>query len=296
MTESIAVSSPPAAVLPVTDVVPEEARSAAERREALIVNGLLALLGIMFLAPMLWIFFASVDANASYALSWPHFTLAHFREVTRGDFLLSLVNTLILSLIAAAVSTIAAILGGYALSRRRVPLSDGLMVAILFLTGIPLAIMIVPIFQVYARYDLLNLWATGVFLGVCSLPFALWLIKTGMDAVPKELEEAARMERANVLQVILHVTVPVALPSIFAAVIYSFINAWGAFLPPLVLISDPAQITGPIKIYGLIGNSDIRYGDIAAFSLIYSLPVVVLYVLMSRPFSGGFSMGGAVKG
>jgi multiple sugar transport system permease protein len=296
MTESIAAYPAPTGVLPGTDIVPEETRSAAERREALIVNGLLALLGIMFLAPMLWIFFASVDANASYALSWPRFTLAHLREVTRGDFLLSLVNTLLLSLIASAVSTIAAILGGYALSRRRVPLSDGLMVAILFLTGIPLAIMIVPVFQIYAQYNLLNLWATGVFLGVCSLPFALWLIKTGMDAVPKELEEAARMERANVLQIILYVTVPVALPSIFAALIYSFINAWGAFLPPLVLISDQAQITGPIKIYGLIGNSDIRYGDIAAFSLIYSLPVVVLYVLMSRPFSGGFSMGGAVKG
>ncbi|HWA79366.1 MAG TPA: carbohydrate ABC transporter permease [Acetobacteraceae bacterium] len=296
MTQSIAVRSPATAAQPLAGAVPEETSSAAERRESLIVNGLLAVLGIMFLAPLLWIFFASVDVNASWALSWPHFTLAHFREVTRGDFLVSLVNTLLLSLVASAVSTIAAILGGYALSRRRVPLADGLMVTILFLTGIPLAIMIVPVFQVYAQFNLLNLWATGVFLGVCSLPFALWLIKTGMDAVPKELEEAARMEQASVLQIILYVTVPVALPSIFAALIYSFINAWGAFLPPLVLISDQSQITGPIKIYGLIGNSDVRYGDIAAFSLIYSLPVVILYILMSRPFSGGFSMGGAVKG
>ncbi|HUC17953.1 MAG TPA: carbohydrate ABC transporter permease [Acetobacteraceae bacterium] len=296
MTQSIAAYSPSSTAQPMADVVPEETRSASARRESLIVNGLLALLGILFLAPLLWIFFASVDVNASWALSWPHFTLAHFREVTRGDFLVSLVNTLLLSLVASAVSTIAAILGGYALSRRRVPLADGLMVTILFLTGIPLAIMIVPVFQVYAQFNLLNLWATGVFLGVCSLPFALWLIKTGMDAVPKELEEAARMEQASILQIILYVTVPVALPSIFAALIYSFINAWGAFLPPLVLISDQNQITGPIKIYGLIGNSDVRYGDIAAFSLIYSLPVVILYILMSRPFSGGFSMGGAVKG
>ncbi len=293
MTESIAAYPAAAAVV---RAVPEETRSGAERREALVLNFILGAVGILFLAPMLWIFFASVDANASYKLAWPAFTLEHFREVTRGDFLVSLGNTLILSLVASAVSTVAAILGGYALSRRRVPLADELMVAILFLTGIPLAIMIVPVFQIYAKYNLLNLWATGVFLGVSSLPFALWLIKTGMDAVPKELEEAARMERANVLQVILHVTVPVALPSIFAALIFSFINAWGAFLPPLVLISDPSQITGPIKIYGLIGNSDVRYGNIAAFSLIYSLPVVVLYLLMSRPFTGGFSMGGAVKG
>ena len=295
MTQSIVASPSQATVSPETHFV-LDTRSAAERRSALIGNGLLALLGIAFLAPLLWVFFASVDADASWSLAWPHFTLSHFHDVTRGSFLQSLVNTLVLSLIAACVSTVTAILGGYALSRRRIPFSDGLMVTILFLTGIPIAIIVVPVFQVFAKYNLLNLWATAVFLGVSSLPFALWLIKTGMDAVPKELEEAARIERANVLQVILHVTIPVALPSIFAALIYSFINAWGSFLPPLVLISDQNQITGPIRIYGLIGSSDVRYGDIAAFSIIYSLPVVVLYILMSRPFSGGFSMGGAVKG
>ena len=170
------------------------------------------------------------------------------------------------------------------------------MVAVLFLTGIPIAIVIVPVFQVFAKYDLLSLVPTGVFLGVSNLPFALWMIKTAFDAVPQELEEAALMERANILQIILRVTVPVALPGVFGAAIYSFISAWGAFLPPLVLISDPSQSTGPLKIYGLIGSAAVRYGDIAAFSLIYSLPVVILYIALSRPFSGGFSMGGAVKG
>jgi multiple sugar transport system permease protein len=271
-------------------------RSPAETRSAWIVNGLLALIGGLFLAPLAWIVLASVDADASWALSWPSFTLAHFHEVVRGDFLQALLNTFYLSIIATAVSTVAGILGGYALSRRRIPLADELMVAILFLTGIPVAIMIVPVFQVYAQYDLLNLSATGVFLGVTSLPFALWLIKTAVDGVPKELEEAALMERANILQIIVGVTIPVALPGIFAATIYSFINAWGAFLAPLVLISDQDEITGPLKIYGLIGSAAVHYGDIAAFSIVYSVPVIILYVLMSRPFSGGFSMGGAVKG
>ena len=271
-------------------------KSPQEIRSAWIVNGLLALIGGLFLAPLTWIALASIDANASWALSWPSFTLSHFHDVVRGDFLQALLNTFYLSIIATAVSTVAGVLGGYALSRRRIPLSDELMVGILFLTGIPVAIMIVPIFQVYAQYDLLNLSATGVFLGVTSLPFALWLIKTAVDGVPKELEEAALMERANVLQIIIQVTIPVALPGIFAATIYSFINAWGAFLAPLVLISDQDEITGPLKIYGLIGSAAVHYGDIAAFSIVYSVPVIILYVLMSRPFSGGFSMGGAVKG
>jgi multiple sugar transport system permease protein len=282
---------------PIEVLMKEEGRkSPTEVRNAWIVNGLLALIGGLFLAPLAWIALASVDANASWALSWPDFTISHFRDVVRGDFLQALMNTFYLSIIATAVSTITGILGGYALSRRHIPLSDELMVGILFLTGIPVAIMIVPVFQVYAQYNLLNLSATGVFLGVTSLPFVLWLIKTAVDGVPKELEEAARMERANILQIILQVTMPVALPGIFAATIYSFINAWGAFLAPLVLISDQDEITGPLKIYGLIGSAAVHYGDIAAFSIVYSVPVIILYVLMSRPFSGGFSMGGAVKG
>jgi multiple sugar transport system permease protein len=65
---------------------------------------------------------------------------------------------------------------------------------------------------------------------------------------------------------------------------------------PLVLISDANELPGPILIYGQISASQTHYGDIAAFSIVYSLPVVVLYILMSRPFAGGFLMSGAVKG
>ncbi len=163
-------------------------------REWFVTNGLLAIIGLAFLAPMLWLALAAVDANAGWALQLPHFTLANLIAVTRGDYLQALLNTLEISLVATGVSTIAGVFGGYALSRRDIPLSDELMVGVLFLTGIPVAIMIVPVFQVFAKYDLLSLVPTGVFLGVTSLPFALWLIKTAIDAVPKELEEAATIE------------------------------------------------------------------------------------------------------
>jgi multiple sugar transport system permease protein len=283
----------------VADFAREPSRAARWRdrwADAIIVNGVLTLLGLLFLAPLLWLALASIDERPGWALSLPKLTAQHFINVTRGDYLVSLLNTLYLSVIATIVSTVAGALGGYALSRRNIPMRDGLMVTILFLTGIPIAIMIVPVFQVFASYGLLSLVPTAVFLGATSLPFALWLIKTAIDAVPRELEEAALVERANLMQIILYVTLPVALPGIAAAAIFSFINAWGAFLVPLVLISDPTQAPGPIMIYGLIGAAQVRYGDIAAFSIIYSLPVIALYLVCSRFFTGGFVMGGALKG
>jgi multiple sugar transport system permease protein len=90
--------------------------------------------------------------------------------------------------------------------------------------------------------------------------------------------------------------VPVSMPGIASAAIFSFINAWGSFIVPLVLISDPSQQTGPLTIYGLIAAANVRYGDIAAFSIVYSLPVILLYLIVARFFSGGFLLGGAVKG
>lgn len=261
-----------------------------------IATALLGILTLLFLAPMLWLAAASVDQDASWSLTWPRLTLAHFVAVTRADYLLSLWNTTLLALIATLVAVIPGIFGAYALSRRRIPLRDGLMVTVLFLTGIPVGIMIIPVFQIFAEAGWLSLVPTGIFLGANSLPFALWLIKTSMDNVPREMEEAAAMERASLLQTILNVVVPISLPGIASAAIFSFINAWGSFIVPLVLISDPAEQTGPLTIYGLIAAANVRYGDIAAFSIIYSLPVILLYLMLARTFAGGFLMGGAVKG
>ncbi|HTH99593.1 MAG TPA: carbohydrate ABC transporter permease [Acidisoma sp.] len=261
-----------------------------------LATAVLGILTLLLLAPMLWLVAASVDQHASWSLDWPQVTFVHFANVTRADYLLSLWNTMLLALVATVVAVVPGVFGAYALSRRQIPLRDGLMVTVLFLTGIPVGIMIIPVFQIFAAMDWLSLVPTGIFLGANSLPFALWLIKTAMDGVPREMEEAALMERASLLQTILHVVVPVSLPGIASAAIFSFINAWGSFIVPLVLISDPSQQTGPLTIYGLIAAANVRYGDIAAFSIVYSLPVILLYLIVARFFSGGFLLGGAVKG
>jgi multiple sugar transport system permease protein len=149
---------------------------------------------------------------------------------------------------------------------------------------------------VFADNNWLSLLPASVFLGVTSLPFEIWIIKNFFDAVPQDLDEAARLERASTTQILMRVVVPLALPGIAAAAIFGFINAWGNFLVPLVLISASSQQPSPVTIFGFFGGNVIRYGDIAAYSIMYSLPVVVLYIGMSRAFRGVFVLGGAVRG
>jgi multiple sugar transport system permease protein len=259
-------------------------------------DGLLAVIGVLFALPMLWLLAGSLDSQASWSIEFPHFTLANFRTTTGSSQLHSLWNSVLLSAVATIVSTVASSLAAYSLSRRRIPWKGPLLLIVLFLSGIPMSILIVPIYQLFALENWLSILPTAIFLGVTAMPFEIWLIKNFMDAIPYDLEEAARIERASTWHILTRIVGPLALPGIGAGAIYAFVNAWGSFVVPLVLITDPNQQPGPIAIYGFIGAANVRYGDIAAYSLLYSIPVFILYAIMSRLFTGGFTLGGAVKG
>ncbi|MBV8942819.1 MAG: carbohydrate ABC transporter permease [Solirubrobacterales bacterium] len=279
-------------------LLPEGAKRVpdAGRRERWLGSGLLALIGIMFLIPMLWMILASLDSQASWSIEWPHFTWANYQAATASSYVHSLWNSFVLSGIAALVSTAASTLAAYALSRRRIPWKGPLLLIVLFLSGVPMSILVVPVFQMFATNNLLSILPTAIFLGVTTMPFEIWLIKNFIDGIPYDLEEAARIERASTAQILTRVVAPLALPGIGAGAIYSFVQAWGNFIVPLVLITDPNQQPGPVTIFGFIGAAHVQYGAIAAFSLLYAIPVFLLYAIMSRLFAGGFTLGGALKG
>lgn len=259
-------------------------------------NIILLLVGALFVAPLLWLLLASVDSRASTVIEWPHFTLDNFRAALGGSNLHALLNSVYIATIATGVATVPATLAAYAFSRHNIPWKGPLLLLILMLAGVPVAILIVPVYEEFAKENLLSLVPAAVFLGVTSLPFEIWIIKNFIDAVPIELDEAARLERANTGQVIARVVVPLALPGIVAAAVFGFVIAWGNFLVPLVLITTGSQEPSPVTIFGFFGGSVINYGNIAAYSIVYSLPVVLLYLAMARLFRGGFRLSGALRG
>jgi multiple sugar transport system permease protein len=250
----------------------------------------------VFFVPMLWMLSASVDAQASWSVELPHLTAANFEAALGSANLRSLLNSLVLSTIATVVATGATTPAAYALSRRRIPLKRPLLLAVLFLSGVPLSILIIPVYEMFASLGLLSIVPTAVFLGVTAMPFEMWLIKNFIDGIPYELEEAARIEDAGTWHILSRVVGPLAAPGVGAGAIYAFVTAWGSFLAPLVLISPADQEPGAVNIYDLIGAAIVRYGEIAAFSIIFAVPVLVLYSTMSRLFAGGFTMAGALKG
>jgi multiple sugar transport system permease protein len=258
-------------------------------------NLILVLLGAFFVTPLLWLVAASVDAGASWQLRFPDFTWKNFAEATQPTYLGALGDSLLLSSISALVATIAAFFAAYSFSRHHIPWKGPILLTILFFSGIPITILIVPIYKIFIYMRWLSLLPTALLLAATALPFEIYLIKNSIDAIPMDLEEAAAIERAGTFTVLRRIVLPLTMPGIAAAAIFGFVNAWGSFLIPLVLISDLNQQPSPVRLYGFISSSGVHYGTVAAYSIIYSLPIVLLYLFMSRAFKNGFVLGGAVK-
>jgi multiple sugar transport system permease protein len=258
-------------------------------------NLILAGIALLFAQPLVWLVLASVDKHASWSIAIPHFTLSNFGSSLSNGRGSSLVASLELAVIATVVGTVTGTLAAYAFSRRHIPWKGPALLFVLLLSAVPINVIIIPVYQIFSQAGWLSLIPTAVFLGITGLPFEIWMIKNFIDAVPTELEEAARVENVGTMRIIGRIVVPLAAPGIGAAAIYGFVNAWGAFLIPLVLISNTAQQPAAITVYSFISAAEVNYGGIAAFSILYSLPVLALYLVMGRWFRGGFVLGGALK-
>lgn len=296
--DEVAQSGPggPPIVTEAPEMPPENRPTQRTALRSLSTNSLLGAIGLLFVAPMLWLLLASIDSHASFGVEWPHFSLINFKHVLSGSLLHSLLNSIILAVISTAIASVAGVFAAYSFSRRKIPFKGPLLLFILFSSGVPLTIMVIPVYEIFARFGFLSILPTALFLSVTLLPFEVYLMKNFIDAVPFDLEEAARMERASTWQILRRVIVPLALPGIAAAAIFGFVNAWGSFIVPLILINSQNQQPAPIALYTFLTLPKTEFGNIAAYSLVFCVPVFVLYAASARLFREGFVLGGGIKG
>lgn len=285
-----------ASVLPRPDVVVVDYPRASIA--GLATNLILAAIGVAFFAPLIWLLFSSLDANAGPALRWPSLTFSNFNALFNSTRLQPFVNSLYLAGVSTLVTTVLALFAAYGLSRRHIPLKRSFMLIVLFASGLPVNMLLVPVYQLFVRLKWIDsLFYTSLFLAAAALPFAIWLLKNFIDQIPDEFEEAAALEGAGSFQILLRVILPNALPGVAVTAMVTFIAGWGAFIVPLVLNSDPNSTPGSVAIYEFLRiNGVVNYGQLASYSILFSIPVVVLYLVASRWIAGAFTFSGGVKG
>jgi multiple sugar transport system permease protein len=263
-------------------------------------NGVLLLVLVAFALPLLWLLLASVDTSATLSVKWPEaFTLNNFTSVLTPDLaFVPLANSLVISLGCALLTVVAAVLAAYPLSRYRMRINKPFLYGVLFGTCLPVTAMMVPVYSLFVWLNLIDsVPGTILFLAASSLPMAIYMAKNFMDSVPVTLEEAAWVDGASMLKTLTSIVIPLMRPGLAVVFIFVFIGAWGNFFVPFVLLLSPDRQPAAVTIFSFFGQyGSVAYGQLAAFSLLYSVPVLALYVLVSRTLGGASALAGAVKG
>ncbi|MGW7367514.1 carbohydrate ABC transporter permease [Streptomyces sp. NPDC054841] len=269
-------------------------------RARLAADAALLLTAAGFALPLLWLVLASVNADADLRVRVPgSVTTEHFDAVLTDEITFTpMLNSLLLCGGATVVTVVCAALAAYPLSRHRSRFNRPFLLTILFTTCLPITAVMVPVYGLFVQVELIDtMYGTALFLAASQLPFAIWLMKNFMDGVPLVLEEAAWTDGASTAQTLTRVVLPLMGPGVAVVSIYTFIMLWGNFFVPFMLLLSPEQLPASVSVFTLFGNyGSVVYGQLAAFSILYSLPVLILYVLIARRLGGGFTLGGAVKG
>lgn len=277
---------------------------AAERSEA--IKHVLRRIGLatfvslvlgFFSLPLLWLAVAPFDASPSITASLPDFTLHNFQVLMDNPYALaSLRNSILLAGGAAVLVVGFAALAAYALSRVRVPGRDLLLYVLLLLSSIITGTAaMVPIFLLAFNLNLIDS-RLGVILVLSGglLPAAIFVLKDFMDGTPASYEEAARVFGAGPLQIVGHIVVPMVRPGLAVVAVWTVAQVWGDFLMPFLLLRNPDKAPASVIMYTFYtegGQPDLAL--ISTFSLLYSLPVVLMFGFVSRRY--GFRFHGGIK-
>ena len=281
----------------------------------------LIVISIFCLLPFVWMALASVDSNAQLFLKWPDsITFEHYIKVfAEENGVRWFANSLFTVLSATVLVMVISGLGGYALSRSRAWWKQPFLYAILLIRVLPSTALLVPLYKILLTANngigaLIRPFAGEHYRGLMQvfgfidgylglivvlatgqLPLALWIMKVFFDGVPKDYEEAAILDGATLVQRIRRVLIPLALPGLAAAGLFTFMSAWGDFLLPLILLSSPELQTLPIGLFrAFLRVNEIDYGLLAALATIYLIPAVIAFRFARRFLVQTFS--GGVKG
>jgi len=200
------------------------------------------------------------------------------------------------TMITVAICLVTGTLAAYAFSRFTFPGRTRLMLGYLVVRMFPAVLMIIPLFIVMRNLGLLDS-RLGLALAYTSflLPLFVWMMKGFFDAVPKELESAARIDGDTRLGAMWRIVLPIARNGLVATSVFVGISAWNEFLFALMLTTSQGARTWPVGLQLMVGEFQLPWGLLAAGGMISILPVVILFAIVQRAMVAGIT-GGALKG
>ncbi len=266
----------------------------------LLKYGILIAISIFMILPFLWMISASFKSPGEinlmkFTLIPENFTFSNYvYALTKLNIWRYFFNSVLVAFFGVIIQTVVCAMAAYAIARFEFPGSKLLIIIFIGTMMLPDAALMVPLFRILRSLSLINTY-TGMILPIIPWGFSVFMLSEFFKEIPKELEESARIDGANSLQIFTKIIIPLSKPVFGAVFIFSFIMVWNQFIIPLLVANSRSIMTLPLWLASLASESAGNRTIIAAATTLGTIPSLVIFLLFQRNFIKGLTAG-AVKG
>ncbi|MFB6790648.1 carbohydrate ABC transporter permease [Streptomyces olivaceus] len=247
----------------------------------------LVVLAVVWLVPFLWAVVTSVQSEEDINTTglWPFkgaFTLDAYQQILeRGNVSVWALNSFLIAGLVTLITVVVSTLAAYGFSRGTFRGRRALLAVTVAAIMVPPQLLVVPLFEQMLLFNLVDTYA-AVILPQVVAPMMVFILKRFFDAVPKELEEAARIDGASEFRVFASIVLPLSRPIVAAVSIFVFIGAWNNFMWPFIVTNDPDLMTLPVGLATVKDAYGIEYAQSMASALLAALPLIVVFLFFQR--------------
>lgn len=264
-------------------------------------HGGLLIVALIFLFPFFWMVSNAVRSNAEVlaipvrilpnAFEWDNFAKA-WTQLPFGRFFL---NSLFISTSVTIITVIVSCLSGYAFARLKFPGREALLMAYLGTLMVPAIMLIIPLFLIVNSLGMVNTFQ-GVILPVAFGTFGAFLMRQFFLSIPMELEEAARIDGASRLRILVSIIVPLSMPAIGLLSLFTFIGQWNNFLWPLIVMTGSENATLPVGLTYFQTQSGTQWNFIMAGAALSMLPGIILAIILQKLIYNSIALNAGMGG
>jgi len=273
-----------------------------EKRSNLILFIVGLIVFIIFIFPLYWMIVTALKSQVEiFQIPTPLFpenlTWEPFKQQlsASGDTLRGFKNSLIISVGATGISTVLAIPAAYGLARFKFRFRKGLILFFLMTQMLPSTLILTSLYIMFSELGLLNTYLAPILAdATLGIPFSIIILRTYFISIPKELDEAAKIDGCNSVTSFFKVMLPIAKPGVIVAAVFSFVYAWGDLIYGITFITNPDMRPITSSIYNYVQQYQTLWNSTMAFGIVAILPVILIFIFMQKYIVSGLT-NGAVK-